>query len=216
MTKDTEAGREIDFNLPPHMDPTFVEAWCKMEDEGYRYSEGNVAKVHLGWLMAHKFAHPPRPAPVDPDPDFREYVRKAGERLAPHSGDAPGTPTRDALVWINAALHPIARSYVPLDLPIAPNIQTAPVDPVAGGEALREGPAPIPNTRMQCFGCKHLDTKYWREPSGDGETFDSGTSARCKAIPTEHGGQSISAYWSRSDAAPKWCPFLAALKGPAA
>lgn len=162
------------------------------------------------------YAHPPHPAPVDPDPDFREYVRKAGERLAPHSGDAPGTPTRDALVWINAALHPIARSYVPLDLPIAPNIQTAPVDPVAGGEALREGPAPIPNTRMQCFGCKHLDTKYWREPSGDGETFDSGTSARCKAIPTEHGGQSISAYWSRSDAAPKWCPFLAALKGPAA
>lgn len=84
-----------------------------------------------------------------------------------------------------------------------------------GTEALREGPAPIPNTRMQCFGCKHLHTKDWREPSGDGETFDSGTSARCKAIPTEHGGQSISAYWSRSDDAPKWCPFLAALKGPA-
>ena len=78
----------------------------------------------------------------------------------------------------------------------------------AGGE--REGPAPIPNTRLQCFGCKHLDTEDWREPSGDGETFDSGTSARCKAIPTEHGGQVIGSYWSRTNDAPKWCPFLPA------
>lgn len=83
-------------------------------------------------------------------------------------------------------------------------------------EALREGPAPIPNTRLQCFGCKHLETEDWREPSGDGETFDRGTEARCKAMPTEHGGQSIGVYWSRTNDAPKWCPFLAALQGPAA
>ncbi|MGW8203023.1 hypothetical protein ACWGM0_10805 [Sphingomonas bisphenolicum] len=70
------------------------------------------------------------------DPDFREYVRKAGERLAPHSADASGTPTRDALVWINAALHPQARASVPLDAPIAPNIPAAlkPADATPAGE----------------------------------------------------------------------------------
>lgn len=70
------------------------------------------------------------PASDVADPDFREYVRKAGERLAPHSGDAPGTPTRDALVWINAALHPVARASVPLDCPIAPNVPASDVAPV--------------------------------------------------------------------------------------
>lgn len=78
-----------------------------------------------------------------------------------------------------------------------------------GAALLREGPAPIPNTRLQCFGCKHLETKDWREPSGDGETFDRGTSADCKAIP---GGQNIGVYWSRTNDAPKWCPFLPTLK----
>lgn len=87
-------------------------------------------------------------------------------------------------------------------------LDTAPPSPGFGGGDLREGPAPIPNTRMQCFGCKHLETEDWREPSGDGETFDRGTSADCKAIP---GGQNIGVYWSRTNDAPKWCPFLAAL-----
>lgn len=45
-----------DWDLAPHDDPEFVAAWCKMEDEGYIYSESNVAKVHLGWLMARKYA----------------------------------------------------------------------------------------------------------------------------------------------------------------
>lgn len=80
--------------------------------------------------------------------------------------------------------------------------------PGFGGGDLREGPAPIPNTRMQCFGCKHLEMADWREPSGDGETFDRGTSADCKAIP---GGKNIGVYWSRTNDAPKWCPFLPSL-----
>jgi hypothetical protein len=42
--------------------------------------------------------------------EMRSYVSKAGEILAPHSADAPGTPTRDALVQVNAALHPQARA----------------------------------------------------------------------------------------------------------
>lgn len=45
-----------DWDLAPHDNPEFVAAWCKMEDEGYIYSESNVAKVHLGWLMARKYA----------------------------------------------------------------------------------------------------------------------------------------------------------------
>jgi len=43
------------FDKPPHDDPAFVAAWCKMEDDGYIYSESNVAKVHLGWLLAHRY-----------------------------------------------------------------------------------------------------------------------------------------------------------------
>lgn len=50
-----QSGGEVDFNLPAHMDEAFVAAWCKMEDAGYQYSEGNVEKVHLGWLMAQQF-----------------------------------------------------------------------------------------------------------------------------------------------------------------
>lgn len=72
----------------------------------------------------------------------------------------------------------------------------------------REGPGPIPSDSLYCRGCKHLKTEKWREPSGDGETFDSGTSARCGAIPDEHGGKSISAYWRERHTAPHWCPFL--------
>lgn len=74
-------------------------------------------------------------------------------------------------------------------------------------EAAREGPAPLvrPET-LHCEGCKHLRTKWWKDYLENDET-DSGTSARCAAIPDEHGGKSISAYWSRTDQAPTWCPF---------
>jgi hypothetical protein len=44
--------------------------------------------------------------------ELRFWLRKAGEVLAPHSADAPGTPTRDALVFVNAALNPQAREKV--------------------------------------------------------------------------------------------------------
>lgn len=84
--------------------------------------------------------------------------------------------------------------------------RAAPAQPVSEQGEGREGPAPIPNTRLQCLGCKHLHTEDWREPSGDGETYDSGTTALCKA----KGGQVIGCYWRRSDDAPKWCPFLPA------
>lgn len=40
------------------------------------------------------------------------WLRKAGNVLAPHSADRAGTPTRDALVFVNAALHPQARERV--------------------------------------------------------------------------------------------------------
>ena len=39
------------------------------------------------------------------------FIRKAGEILAPHSADPPGSPTRDALVMVNAALHKQAREH---------------------------------------------------------------------------------------------------------
>lgn len=42
----------VDFNLSPHDDPAFVEAWMDMEVKGYLYTESSIEKVHLGWLLA--------------------------------------------------------------------------------------------------------------------------------------------------------------------
>ena len=72
-------------------------------------------------------------------------------------------------------------------------------------DALREGPAPLvrPIT-LHCEGCKHLRTEWWRDYLDNDET-DSGTSARCHAIP--HGGKTIGVYWSRRTETPSWCPF---------
>lgn len=73
----------------------------------------------------------------------------------------------------------------------------------------REGPAPLPApTSLHCSGCQHLTTEPWREYMYEDDEWDSGISARCGAIPTEHGGKSISAYWSARNHAPSWCPFL--------
>ena len=49
---------------------------------------------------------------VDEVEELRFWLRKAGEVLAPHSADAPGTPTRDALVFVNAGLNHHARAKV--------------------------------------------------------------------------------------------------------
>jgi len=76
---------------------------------------------------------------------------------------------------------------------------------------VREGPAPLPApTSLHCFGCKHLKTEPWREYMYEDDEWDSGTSARCAAVPTEHGGESISAYWSRTTPVPSWCPVVKA------
>lgn len=115
MTKDTEALREA---LGDQRSWLCDDIWLSIP----AYMRKSIQKAHDAALAT--------PASDVADPDFREYVRKAGERLAPHSGDAPGTPTRDALVWINAALHPVARASVPLDCPIAPNAPASDVAPV--------------------------------------------------------------------------------------
>lgn len=33
-------------------DPAFIAAWRLMEARGYQWSDGNIEKAHLGWLMA--------------------------------------------------------------------------------------------------------------------------------------------------------------------
>ena len=55
-----------------------------------------------------------------------------------------------------------------------------------------------------CKGCAHFKSEYWREPSGDGETYDSGTSADCLKA-----GRSISTYHGSEPAPPDWCPLAA-------
>lgn len=62
-----------------------------------------------------------------------------------------------------------------------------------------------PPGRPTCTGCPALVTKYWKDYLDNDET-DSGTSARCSAVPDEHGGKSITAYWAADSAPPSWCP----------
>lgn len=127
MTKDTEALREA-------LEQAYekVKEWPERNGDPMEVGgQGFMDLLALRNLIPDALAALATPASDVADPDFREYVRKAGERLAPHSGDAPGTPTRDALVWINAALHPVARASVPLDCPIAPNVPASDVAPVA-------------------------------------------------------------------------------------
>lgn len=51
-TADVEAVKHADFDQLPDEDAGFSAAWKVMEDRGYQYSEGNVDKVHLGWMLA--------------------------------------------------------------------------------------------------------------------------------------------------------------------
>lgn len=62
-----------------------------------------------GWIV--NVAALSRPN-VDEAEELRFWLRKAGEVLALHSADAPGTPTRDALVFVNAGLNHHARAKV--------------------------------------------------------------------------------------------------------
>jgi len=69
-----------------------------------------------------------------------------------------------------------------------------------------DGPQPvITPPKLTCTGCRHLKTEWWKDYLDNDET-DSGTSARCEAVPDEHGGKCITAYWSNNRPPPSWCP----------
>jgi len=64
----------------------------------------------------------------------------------------------------------------------------------------RIGPRPA---HMTCRGCPAHHEERWREPSGDGETWDSGTYNRCQAA----GSKTIDgSYGSHLPTPPEWCP----------
>lgn len=82
-----------------------------------------------------------------------------------------------------------------------------PADPVTNADSrqrvvVNEGPQP--RGTKTCKGCLHFKSEYWREPSGDGETFDSGTSADCTKA-----NRSISTYLGDEPHVPEWCPVAA-------
>lgn len=55
-----------------------------------------------------------------------------------------------------------------------------------------------------CKGCCHFKSGYWREQSGDGETYDSGTYADCLKV-----GRNICSYYGDEPSPPDWCPCAA-------
>lgn len=61
-----------------------------------------------------------------------------------------------------------------------------------------------------CKGCPKFETEEWREPSGDGETYDSGQYAWCNAA----GRKSMGSYHYDTSHRPSWCPALLAAPIP--
>ena len=112
--------------------------------EGPGYGPAAFMNRHIdldeGWTETPLYASPVPSGGADEEETFRAYVLKAADRLAPHSGDAPGTPTRDALVWLNAALFPKAREKVPLTyVPPSPSSEAiSPPDARAVVEAVTQ------------------------------------------------------------------------------
>lgn len=47
---------KADFDKLSDEDPAFMAAWTQMIARGYQYSQSNVDKVHLGWMMAMECA----------------------------------------------------------------------------------------------------------------------------------------------------------------
>ena len=73
------------------------------------------------------------------------------------------------------------------------------------------GPQPK-NRPLTCKGCSAFSEERWREPSGDGETYDSGTYNRC----AESEGKLIDGvYGSIHPIVPDWCPHKALQSAPA-
>jgi hypothetical protein len=62
-----------------------------------------------------------------------------------------------------------------------------------------------------CQGCPAFRTNPWREPSGDGETYDRGSYAWCDAA--DH--RSMGAYHYPTSPTPDWCPARAEPPKPA-
>lgn len=58
----------------------------------------------------------------------------------------------------------------------------------------------------KCEGCPAFETEKWRESSGDGETYDRGQYAWCRAADR----RSMGSYHYDHHATPDWCPALAA------
>ena len=73
----------VDFNLSPHDDPAFVEAWMDMEAKGYLYTESSIEKVHLGWLLARSATPQPTETPIKRIEDgHADTEGEAAERFA--------------------------------------------------------------------------------------------------------------------------------------
>lgn len=64
------------------------------------------------------------PCEVEPEGERLEALKAAAMLLAPYSGDPSGTPTRDGLVYLNAAVNPSAAKYF-ADLAALPSHQGA-------------------------------------------------------------------------------------------
>jgi hypothetical protein len=81
-------------------------------------------------------------------------------------------------------------------------------------ESSRSQPLPIgPRARPHlfvCKGCPAYETEDWREPSGDGETYDTGQYAWCNAADR----RSMGAYHYDHTPRPDWCPALPEQRGP--
>lgn len=101
-----------------------VELWHAADDAAAECARDEAGYPNYAAALTIQRAFEERERKLREECDERLFwLRKAGEVLAPFSDDAAGTPTRDALVFVNAGVNRQAREAIRQALKEAPDAQ---------------------------------------------------------------------------------------------
>jgi hypothetical protein len=166
------------------LDPKALEkAWSAYVNSSMdtaHFAIDAVSAAITAYLAATKVTAPD-PAPVS---GWRTVPVEPTPEMMRHFAGLP----LEALGWARQARERAAYAAM---------LASAPEPPVSDGF-----PREHVTRKFICDGCPDLKTKNWTF-EGENDDYDSGTSAFC-------GDRSLSAYWRKNEAVPKWCPRLPA------
>lgn len=95
---------------------------CQVRDDGRNllvigtmtggFHDDAIAEQDAAFIVRAVNAYGQMKSALEEVEELRFWLRRAAGVLAPHSADPAGSPTRDALVFVNAGLSPQAREQV--------------------------------------------------------------------------------------------------------